>query len=427
MSMAVCQVDGNGNVLCGTGDWNGPKPGDPDMQNITLQAAGTYGGVELTWTWPGINPGAVSHTILWRSLQNDFETASKHAIVQGNYYLDRVDLELNLDTQYFYWVQMVSIYNTVGDEVGPASATAKPLIGQMLDLLTGQINAGQLATGLSSEIDQITLNKLGITAEELARDANDEALAVRISELSAQTDDAMAILQEEIRLRTDADGAFVQVVNTMYADFDGNIGAIQTEVTAMATEVAALASEVTTVSATVNGDTASGQVGLVAEVETLNGEVVNIGARWTATVDVNGLVGGFGIYNDGSTVEAGFNVDRFWVGSTNDNKRKPFIIEGGVTYIDEAAINQLTFSKLKAEDGSFIVADGKIKADYLVVNNIQSDNWVNNSTGWALRPDGSFQLNGLIAGEGRMTITNRAIKVYDSNGVVRVQMGDLNA
>lgn len=425
--MAVCSVDANGNVLCGTGDWNGPKPGDPDMGNITLVAAGTYGGVEITWTWPGVNPGAVSHTILWRSLQADFETATKHAIVQGNYYLDRVDTELNLETTYYYWVQMVSINNTVGDVIGPVSAIALPLIGQMLDLLTGQINAGQLAIGLSTEIDQIELNKLGITAEELARDANDEALAVRITELSAQTDDALAILQEEIRLRTDADGAFVQVVNTMYADFDGNIGAIQIEMTALATEVNALASEVTTVSAQVNGDVASGQVGLIAEVETLNGEVVNIGARWTATVDVNGLVGGFGVYNDGSTVEAGFNVNRFWVGSTAGNKRKPFIIEGGVTYIDEAAINKLTFSKLRSEDGSFIVSDGKIQAEYLVVNNIQSDNWVNNSTGWALRPDGSFQLNGLIAGQGRMTITNRAIKVYDSNGVVRVQMGDLNA
>ncbi|WP_110665208.1 phage tail tip fiber protein [Salinicola halophilus] len=64
------------------------------------------------------------------------------------------------------------------------------------------------------------------------------------------------------------------------------------------------------------------------------------GSLYTAKLQSNGLIGGFGVYNDGSTVEAGFDVDRFWVGRTNDEKRKPFIIEDGETYLDEVMIRK---------------------------------------------------------------------------------------
>ena len=142
---------------------------------------------------------------------------------------------------------------------------------------------------------------------------------------------------------------------------------------------------------------------------------------------MNGLVGGFGVFNDGTTVEAGFNVNTFWVGSSAGNKRRPFIIEGGVTYIDDAAINRLTFDKLRAQDGSLIVEDGKIKASYihadqLIVNDIESDNYVANTLGWALRPNGVLEINGAASG-GRMQITQQLIRIYDANGVLRVRMG----
>lgn len=423
----ACTIDANGNVTCGTGGWDGPLPGDPDMGNILLQAAGTYGGNELSWTWPTDNSGAVAHTIVWRSLQNDFDTAFKLAIVQGDRYLDRVDPELETNTRYYYWVQMVSINNTVGDVIGPASAVALPLISQMLTLLTNKINAGQLNTSLKSEIDQIGLNKLGITAEELARAENDQALAVSISEMRATLEENTAVLQEEIRLRVDADSSFVEVVNTMYAEFNGNVGAVQESIVALASELESVASTLTTVNAQVNGDSASGQVGLVASVSQLENGVTQLGARYTAVLDVNGLIGGFGIYNDGTTVEAGFNVNRFWVGSSASNKIKPFIIEGGTTYIDDAAIRQLVFTKLRSEDGNLIFQDGKLQASYiavdqLTVNDIQSNNYVANTSGWAMRPDGTWEMNGNASG-GRMQITPTLVRIYDGNGVLRVRLG----
>ena len=80
--------------------------------------------------------------------------------------------------------------------------------------------------------------------------------------------------------------------------------------------------------------------------------MTEIGALWTARLSVNGLVGGFGVYNNGEFVEAGFDVDRFWVGRTQANKRKPFIIENGITYIDSAVIREASIDTLRLAGGS---------------------------------------------------------------------------
>lgn len=426
----TCNING----VCGTGDWNGPKPGDPNMNDLLLKATPAFGGIDIEFTWPTTNPGAVGTTRLFRSTDANFAGATIRAFVNGNFYFDKTDPGSKVDQRYYYWIQLVSINGTDGEIIGPASATARPLIEQMIEQLTGEIDSGLLSQELRKEIAQIELNKLGITQEEIERAKNDDALGVRLTQIDAKMDQNTAILQEEVRARVTADSSLVQTVNTMYADFNGNIAAIQQENTALATKVNALASSVTTINATVNGDSASGKVGLVAEVQTLDGKVTQIGARWTATVDVNGLVGGFGVYNDGRTVEAGFNVDRFWIGRPGTPKNPgsyPFIIDNNIVYIKEAAIQKLTFDKLRAQDGSFIVQNGKIQADYIeakdiVVNNIQSDNYQPGVQGWAFRPNGIMEING-TAGTGRMTINNATIKVFDQAGKLRVHIGNLQA
>lgn len=423
--MATCDITG----ICGTGNWNGPKPGDPNMNTINITATAAFGGIDVRVSWPTVNPSAVAHTKLFRGLLPDFTSAVQHAIFQGDFFFDASNPAVSVDTRYYYWAQMVSINGTEGDVVGPATATAKPLLGDYITLLTGEIDAGMLSQSLKTEIDQITLNKLGITQEEIDRAANDDGLAVAINELRAESAHGQAVLQEEIRLRTDGDSSLAQTVNTMYTDFNGNIAAIQQEQTALASDVAALASNMTTVQVQLNGDSASGQVGLVAEVNTINGNVTQIGARWTAIVQVNGLIGGFGVYNNGQTVEAGFDVDRFWIGRTGANGRKPFIVDGSTVYIDDAAIRSLTIDKMRSTDGSLVFINGKLQAQYIAVdqlslNNVQSNNYVPGTSGWAMNSNGTMEING-SSGTGRMIISQSAIKVFDQNGVLRVQLGNL--
>lgn len=146
--------------------------------------------------------------------------------------------------------------------------------------------------------------------------------------------------------------------------------AVQTEQLARIDQDAVLASAITTAESAAAGNLAQAQTTLQTNINTVNGKVTQIGALYTAKLSVNGLVGGFGVYNDGSTVQAGFDVDEFWIGRTQANKRKPFIIDGGVVYVDEAAINKLTFSKLRDEAGSFIVENGKVKADFISIKGL---------------------------------------------------------
>ena len=202
---------------------------------------------------------------------------------------------------------------------------------------------------------------------------------------------------------------------------------LKTEETVRANADQALASRIDTAEASFGTNLAQAEQRMETKITTVDGKVTQIGALWTAKVSVNGLIGGFGVYNDGQTVEAGFDVDRFWVGRTNANKRKPFIIENDVVYIDDAAINKLTFTKLRAADGSLIVENGKIKAQYLevnqlVVNEAQSKNYVAGSIGWKLYANGDVDINGSNS-NGRIRITPQGVSVWDNAGRLRVRMG----
>lgn len=421
---AVCTLNENGTLNCGTGEWNGPQPGDPNMDLLLLKATPAFGGIDVEWTFPSINPNAVAYTIIYRSLLSDPDTAVVLKFAQGNFYYDQID---NQNIRYYYWIRVVSIYGTQGDLIGPATATAKARIEQTIEELTGKIDAGVLAQTLKKEIDRIELNALGITQEILDRAANDDALGARITEVSAFTGETRALLQEEVLTRTSANEAFVGTVNTLYATVNGNIAAVQTQVTALATDVSSLATQVTALEAQVGDDLAQVMQQMQVKIDTVDGKVTNIGALWTAQVNVNGLIGGFGVYNDGRIVEAGFDVDRFWIGRTGTNKRKPFIVENSIVYIDDAAINKLTFSKLRDEAGTFIVQNGKIQAKYLevdtlTVNTARSNNYVPGTSGWYLGADGTLEINGSGAG-GRMIITASSLRVFDVNGVLRVRLG----
>lgn len=404
-------------LTCGTGGWTGPQPGDPSTSDVRITATPAFGGIDINWSYPQLNPNAVAYTEVWRSLLNDAGSAIRIAHANGSFYYDRVDS----NTLYYYWVVVVSIYGTRSEMIGPAWANAKPLIEDMIEQLTGKIDAGVLAQSLKTEIDQITLNKLGITQEMLDRDLNDTALGVRITEISAQSDTTRALVQEEVLVRTSQGEAFVGVVNTMYTEFNGNIAAVQQSITVLQNADIALAARIDQAEVNFNGNIAQAEQRLETKIEIVNGEVVNIGALWTAKVNVNGLIGGFGVYNDGQTVEAGFDVDRFWIGRTNANARKPFIIENNTVYIDEAAINKLTFSKLRDESGSFIVANGKVQAQYLevntlIVNQAQSNNYVYEYSGWALTADGGFYMNGLSGSGSRLAINQAGVRGYHANG-----------
>ena len=418
--------------VCGTGLGDFPKPGDPD-NNLVLRASPAFGGIDVSWTYPGLNPHAVAHTILYRGVNPEFKNSARLTIVDGAFFFDKSAADH--DIQYYYWIQVVSVNGTYGGVIGPATAIARPTLTEMIEKLTGMIDSGMLAQSLRGDIDKITLNKLGIDQALLDLAEVDQALAAAFNQVEASSEQTRALLQQELLARANGDTAVITQVNTLFAQLNQQMAAVQSIQNALVTELKAVAEDVSTVSATLNGDTASGEVGLTAVVERIDDRVTEIGSLYTVkvSVDKNGqaLVGGFGIYNDGKTVQAGFDVDTFWIGRTGVTGMKPFIVQGNEVFMTEAAIKTLTFNKLRSEDGSVMVQNGKLKANFLdmdlaqVRGALQSSNFVKNSKGFRLDvATGTFENNGTGVG-GRMQQTADFIKIWDGSNVKRVQLGNL--
>ena len=157
------------------------------------------------------------------------------------------------------------------------------------------------------------------------------------------------------------------------------------------------------------------------------------------------MIGGFGIHNDGAEVDAGFDVDRFWIGRTDSDKRKPFIIDGDVVYMNTAMIRKgsiqegqlgpITIGKLRLDDGTPVTTvGGLIRADAIDADNLSvaeaatfygfasSANWPN--SGWALNPNGDFGLKSAGTG-GRVEQNGDGMSVYDQSSRLRVRVGRL--
>jgi hypothetical protein len=217
--------------------------------------------------------------------------------------------------------------------------------------------------------------------------------------------------------------------DTALQDAAAAYAAVQTEETARINADNALASQITTAQSSLEDDLASVQTTLQTNINTVNGKVTEIGALYTAKVDVNGLIGGFGVYNDGTTIQAGFDADLFWVGK-GTTKRKPFIVDtlSGFTYIDNAAIKDASITSAKIQS---LNAD-KISATAL---SAISANAGTLTAGVIRSADSNFKIDlnnktmllRKSSTGGRLEITDNVIRVYDTNGVLRVKIGKLSA
>lgn len=367
--------------FCGTSPGTGPLPGDPSNNSI-LMATPAYGGIDVTWTLPSQNAYAMVHVQVFRNTLVDFPTARMLGITGGNFYFDPVEE----GTTYFYWIVIVSNKGTEGEPIGPVSSSAMSSIQKTIEDLTGVIDEGFLANALQTKIDKITLNYAELLAEISNRIAGNSALADMLAELELGLLDAVALVNTEITIRTDGQNALANQVTILAAANSSNAAAIISEQTArvsadsaMASNItnlftatgnnaaaliaeqntrtsqdAALSSAITTAQASLGGEIASVRTDMTADITTVNGKATAIGARWTAVVDVSGLVGGFGVYNNGNFVEAGFNVDKFWIGRTID-KVKPFIMSAGTVFIDKAVIRNADIGTLKIEGNAVTV------------------------------------------------------------------------
>lgn len=199
---------------CGTGGWTGPLPGDPDNNSI-LTAVAVYGGIEVSWTYPTLNPEAVSYVQIYRGVTNVLNNAVLYRIVSGNSFFDAIP-----DTDpltYYYWIRIMSVYGTEGDPIGPAIATTVPIATQMLTLLEGQLTESAFIGALKAKITNIATLEGSLAVEVQDRLFGDASLGATIASLQTETGTLTTAVLNETTARITADNAQVTSINALGA------------------------------------------------------------------------------------------------------------------------------------------------------------------------------------------------------------------
>lgn len=304
-------------TVCGTGIGGGgiiiTPPSDP-IGSIVLTAIAGFGGINVRWTMPGINAHAVAHCLLYRGTSGNFAASAQVAVVSGNTFYDQIDVA----GTYYYWLRTVSINGTVGTLVGPASATIRTRSDDIIDDITGRISDGVLATSLRATLDNISMINARLNEEIFDRENGDTSFAQALIDVSNGVAAAHSFITTAINSQVTANSAIAEQIDLVAVTLGDRVAAVVISADAW-----------------------------IGPHASLSGKVTNIGALWTAKVTVNGLIGGFGVYNNGDTVEAGFDVDTFWIGRSGIDKVLPFVIDGGVVYINKARIKNADIDTLK--------------------------------------------------------------------------------
>lgn len=281
----------------------------------------------------------------------------------------------------------------------------------------------QSANGLALQVEQNTASLELLDGKVTAAASSLEVLQAAYRDDDGEGDladalngwDASARITQESRVRASENEAMAERVTQLQAQVTDEIGASITEIErVIADEFSAVAETTQQLQAAVGDNTSAIQTTQQA-VASLDGELatmysIKLGITQDGKYYAAGM--GLGIENTPSGMQSQvlFQADRFAVINTaNGVITTPFVIQGGQVFINSAVIGDASITMAKIADA------------------LQSTNYVAGQQGWRLDKSGTFEINGSVAGQGRMQMTHRALKFWDGNNVLRVQAGDLTA
>ncbi|ROO33616.1 host specificity protein J [Pseudomonas sp. 7SR1] len=300
--------------------------------------------------------------------------------------------------------------------IGPVPVdTPPPNLAYWLDV-------GQTIETVDGLAQQVAINTVNITELE-ATATSFEALRASWRDDDGEGDLADAIkgwtsttaIASESGVRASENEAIARRVTTFDAQIGENAANLTTLEQVVATNESATATKIDQLNAAVGNNTAAIQQTATAYADTSG----KLSTMWSVKMQLNangqyvatGI--GLGIENVGGTLQSQFLVsaDRFAIVNTiaGGAISVPFAVQGGQVFMNSAFIQDGSITMLKIGQA------------------LQSDNYVAGVQGWRLDKAGNLEFNGPAPGGGRLTMTNRAIKVYDENGIKRVQLGDLSA
>lgn len=313
------------------------------------------------------------------------------------------------------------IYQAAHDvPADPEGGNAPPNVAFWLDV--GQ--SLESANGVAVQVQKNTADITELDGVVTAQASSLQALRAAWREDDGEGDltdamnayDANAAFAQEVIVRATADEALAQRTTELTATV-GDVSAGITELErTVATSTEATAEAITQIRAEVGDSKSEIQVVARAQADTDDKLSTMWSVKMQQTSNNQLVAAGFGLSiendNNGNPISQFLvNANRFAVIGTLDNGQlfTPFVVQAGQVFMNQAFIQDGTITNAKI--GSFI----------------SSTNYVAGVQGWRLNKDGTLEINGVVAGQGRLTITHRAVKVFDGNNRLRVQLGDLTA
>ncbi|WP_410738962.1 TipJ family phage tail tip protein [Citrobacter freundii] len=324
-------------------------------------------GIRLNWGFPA-NTGDTLKTEIQYTANSDF---SNPLLLSDVPYpsAEYTQLGLKAGQEFWYRAQLV---DRTGNESGwtdwvrgQSNANADDYLGDIADDFLTSADGDRLTSDIDTNLEAALQNALathGTVEHQWAQYGEVRADILVVKTTIAQVDKAMAEMSTQVQ-----------------AQFNDVTAALEDKLTAV-----------------VDATGASAIYTLKTGVR-INGVMYNAGMSIAVLAEAGKPV----------VTRVGFNANQFVLMSgSGDTQYSPFASINGQVFISDAFIqySQITLAK---------------------IGELRSANYVQGQTGTIMKSDGTFEMNGAVAGEGATKMTNLNYSVKDGNGVLRVQIGKL--
>ncbi len=275
--------------------------------------------------------------------------------------------ELQVDHTYYWYVRTINAFGSSAfiEVAAPCTTDTSSIIDQIGKEIEGSEAFQNLNKAIETNTDAIIENAIANDADVQRRRKQDglvSAEILRIDTLIVTNDSAYAEKFEQLTAKADQNSAAVQQVSSAYADLNGKLSA---------------------------------QWGAKVQVDS-NGQKYVAGMQ-------------LGVEGSGGAVQSYFLVSADTMGFYNPGNgtmKLAMAIKNGQVFLNEALIDYASITLAK-------------------IGSWYSANYVAGKSGTYMDKDGNFEVNGAVSGQGRMTIKNNTISIYDGAGNIKVKLGYL--
>ncbi|EMM1154163.1 host specificity protein J [Citrobacter freundii] len=334
---------------------------------VGLRTTAINWGIQVDWSFPA-DTGDTLQTELQYSVNGNGDNP---LLLAGVPYPQHTYTQLGLKAGVEFWYR-ARLVDRIGNQSdwtdwvrGESNANADDYLGDIADDFLTSADGDRLTGDIDTNLEGILQNALanhGTVEHQFAQYGEVRADILVVKTTIAQVDKAMAEMSTQVQ-----------------AQFNDVTAALEDKLTAV-----------------VDATGASAIYTLKTGVR-INGVMYNAGMSIAVLAEAGKPV----------VTRVGFNANQFVLMSGSGNTQySPFAVINGQVFISDAFIQygQITLAK---------------------IGELRSANYVQGQTGTIMKSDGTFEMNGAVAGEGATKMTNLNYSVKDGNGVLRVQIGKL--